>query len=491
MSNLLTSCSCHGSTFENTTKDCGSIGAPCCREPNKNNPKKLCEDGPCACYNDGTFVYATDGCGSIGVPCCREPNKNNPRPFCKKPPPPPPPKPKPPPPPPKPVIPAPTPAPSVLYSCNNYQCKEDANGSYKTLSDCQNACKSEPYSCDQPTGHCYLDPKGKFKSLHDCNTKCSPKYNCHVNDDGTTDCVIAKDGKFSSLSDCQKNCQPKYMCHEDMMNQPTCRIAPKNSYGNTTCSCHGPTFENTTKDCGALGAPCCREPNKDNPKKLCEDGPCSCYKDGTFVYATDGCGSLGTPCCREPNKADPRPFCKNSQSSTFSSLGDCQSSCQAKYSCDPTTNICKMDDNGTYDLKSCQENCKPKFSCDTDNYVCAMDPLGKYSSSSECNDNCRPPLIIPKESITQSAFDEAIAETKTLKGSLNSSDNRFNSVSLQYIAYSLLVIFVLGLIYYYTTNKTDNLMGTIIAIFTAGLLIYIIGNYVSKHYSANTSSYMF
>lgn len=402
MSNLLTSCSCHGPTFENTTKDCGSIGAPCCREPNKNNPKKLCEDGPCACYNDGTFLYATDGCGSLGVPCCREPNKNNPRPFCKKPPPPPPL-------PPQTVVPVPTPAPSVLYSCNNYQCKEDANGSYKTLSDCQNACKSEPYSCDQPTGHCYLDPKGKFKSLHDCNTKCSPKYNCHVNDDGTTDCVIAKDGKFSSLSDCQKNCQPKYMCHEDMMNQPTCRIAPKNSYG----------------------------------------------------------------------------------SSTFSSLGDCQSSCQAKYSCDPTTNICKMDDNGSYDLKSCQENCKPKFSCDTDNYVCAMDPLGKYSSSSECTDNCRPPLIIPKESITQSAFDEAIAETKTLKGSLNSSDNRFNSVSLQYIAYSLLVIFVIGLIYYYTTNKTDNLLGTIIAIFTAGLLIYIIGDYIFKHYSANTSSYMF
>lgn len=364
MSNLSTSCSCYGQTFENTTKNCGSIGAPCCREPNKNNP----------------------------------------RPFCKKPSPPSTP---------NTVIPAPTPAPSVLYSCNNYQCKEDANGSYKTLSDCQNACKSEPYSCDQPTGHCYLDPKGKFKSLHDCNTKCSPKYNCHVNDDGTTDCVIAKDGKFSSLSDCQKNCQPKYMCHKDMMNQPTCRIAPKNSYG------------------------------------------------------------------------------KNSQSSTFSLLGDCQSSCQAKYSCDPTTNICKMDDNGSYDLKSCQENCKPKFSCDTDNYVCAMDPLGKYSSSSECTDNCRPPLIIPKESITQSAFNEAIAETKTLKGTLNSSDNRFNSVSLQYIAYSLLVIFVLGLIYYYTTNKTDNLMGTIIAIFTAGLLIYIIGNYVYKHYSANTSSYIF
>ena len=45
----------------------------------------------------------------------------------------------------------------------------------------------------------YKDPKGKFKSLHECNTTCKPRYNCHINDDGTTECLISKNGKFSSL----------------------------------------------------------------------------------------------------------------------------------------------------------------------------------------------------------------------------------------------------------------------------------------------------
>jgi len=305
--------------------------------------------------------------------------------------------------------PTPTPAPSVLYSCNNYQCKEDPNGSYKTLTGCQNACKSEPYSCDQPTGHCYLDPKGKFKSLHECNTTCKPRYNCHINDDGTTECLISKNGKFSSLVECQKSCKSKYMCHKDLLDQPTCRIAPKTSYS----------------------------------------------------------------------------------SAPFSSLKSCQTQCQAKYTCDPKTSICRMDDKGTLDLESCQQQCKPKFSCDTKNYVCAMDPMGKYSSSAECTNECRPPLIIPKETITQSAFNEEIKQTETLKGSLADRDIRLNSANIQYIAYIILSVFVIGLIFYYMTNKTDNLLGTIIAIFTAGLLIYMIGMYVYKHYSPDTSSFRF
>ena len=49
----------------------------------------------------------------------------------------------------------------------------------------------------------------------------------------------------------------------------------------------------------------------------------------------------------------------------------------------------------------------------------------------------------------------------------------------------------MGLIFYYMTNRTDNLLGTIVAIFSAGLLIYMIGMYVYKHYSPDTSTFRF
>jgi len=269
---------------------------------------------------------------------------------------------------------APPTAHSVLYSCNNYyQCKED--------------------------------PNGKFKSLHECNKHCYPKYKCHTNDDGTTECIIAYDGKYKSVKECQEKCKSKYICDRDEKNQPSCKISTK---GN------------------------------------------------------------------------------------FNSLTECQTQCQAKYTCDPKTNVCRMDDKGTLDLESCQQQCKPKYSCDTKKYVCAIDNLtGKYSSSRECTNECRRPLIIPQETITQAAFNEEIAQTKTLKGSLNSSNIRFDSISIQHTVYIILIILILGLIFYYMTNKIDNLFATIIGIVGVGLLIYMIVVYVYTHYTPDTSSFRF
>ena len=110
-------CVCYKGNFLSTTSRCGNVGPPCCREPNQNNPKPICKDGPCGCY-DGYLQVNEGGCSSVGgAPCCRHPNGHVWKPFCKKntPPPPAPPPPAPPPPaPPPPAPPPPAPPPPPL-----------------------------------------------------------------------------------------------------------------------------------------------------------------------------------------------------------------------------------------------------------------------------------------------------------------------------------------------------------------------------------------
>ena len=81
MEALTTQCDCRGPNFVATDSGCGSVGASCCREPNKADPQPLCADGPCGCHGPH-FVTANDGCGNVGAPCCREPNKADPHPIC-------------------------------------------------------------------------------------------------------------------------------------------------------------------------------------------------------------------------------------------------------------------------------------------------------------------------------------------------------------------------------------------------------------------------
>jgi len=82
MEALTTQCSCHGPNFVATDSGCGSIGAPCCREPNKADPQPFCKDGPCGCY-EGYVQVNERGCSSIGgAPCCRHPNGHVWKPFC-------------------------------------------------------------------------------------------------------------------------------------------------------------------------------------------------------------------------------------------------------------------------------------------------------------------------------------------------------------------------------------------------------------------------
>jgi hypothetical protein len=102
-------CSCYPGNFKTSSHGCGNVGSTCCREPNQNNPKPICKDGPCACY-DGYVQVNEGGCSSVGgAPCCRHPNGHVWKPFCKKKDTPSPPAPAPAPPPPTTYHPAPSP----------------------------------------------------------------------------------------------------------------------------------------------------------------------------------------------------------------------------------------------------------------------------------------------------------------------------------------------------------------------------------------------
>ena len=84
MEALTTQCGCRGPNFNTADSGCGSVGAPCCREPNKADPQPLCKDGPCGCY-EGYVQVNEGGCSSIGgAPCCRHPNGHVWKPFCNK-----------------------------------------------------------------------------------------------------------------------------------------------------------------------------------------------------------------------------------------------------------------------------------------------------------------------------------------------------------------------------------------------------------------------
>ena len=65
MEALTTQCGCRGPNFVPADSGCGSVGAPCCREPNKADPQPLCKDGPCGCY-EGYLPVKSEACvGSV------------------------------------------------------------------------------------------------------------------------------------------------------------------------------------------------------------------------------------------------------------------------------------------------------------------------------------------------------------------------------------------------------------------------------------------
>jgi len=57
------------------------------------------------------------------------------------------------------------------FICDGGNCVEDPNGSYSSLTDCENSCSGTLYSCSN--GNCVVDTNGQFSSLSDCESSCT------------------------------------------------------------------------------------------------------------------------------------------------------------------------------------------------------------------------------------------------------------------------------------------------------------------------------
>lgn len=72
-----------------------------------------------------------------------------------------------------------TPVPGINYTCDNFACTQyDGNplpNSYNTRSRCEQECKDDGkrYSCNLTTGSCKEDPNGSYLTLPDCNMACN------------------------------------------------------------------------------------------------------------------------------------------------------------------------------------------------------------------------------------------------------------------------------------------------------------------------------
>lgn len=140
------------------------------------------------------------------------------------------------------------PPPQKKYKCSgapDYQCIEDPNGPYDSLSACQAACTPAPtkkYSCTgAPNYACIEDPNGTYDSLEACQAACkapAKRYSC--SGDPSYVCLEDPNGKYDSLETCLAACRPapaekKFKIHTiGLPTNPTGVLVMKSSRGDYT-----------------------------------------------------------------------------------------------------------------------------------------------------------------------------------------------------------------------------------------------------------------
>mgnify|MGYP003674266818 CR=1 FL=1 len=95
--------------------------------------------------------------------------------------------------------------PSELYSCNNYTCSKDWNGKYKTLEDCNDACKTK-YTCDKSTWEIKKDLNGPYSTLEEASLSCKkppPRFTCNPL---TEEIHEDPDGEYATAEEASKIC---------------------------------------------------------------------------------------------------------------------------------------------------------------------------------------------------------------------------------------------------------------------------------------------
>jgi len=306
-----------------------------------------------------------------------------------------------------------TPPVAVRATCNTQTrtCKEDPNGIYPSLSDCESICHRTPamdnkYICNTLLHECSQDNvHGNYQGLARCLNACVKqpeepikRYDC---DNSTWQCKEVVDGRYSPLSNCQLLCQPGggLSCPGNeycwACSQATLQCYQSERGTNTSqfrCQANCKLCIPKRYSCNTSTWQCEEDPNGTYPSKYLQLCKNNCVEP--TVEPTIAKYSCNTSTWQ----------CEEDSNGTYSSLFDCNSGCiesiTIRYSCNTSTWKCDEDINGeNSSLSKCQYNCvKPtrkRYSCNASTGKCERDFNGQYTCSVVCNRKCSVAPITP------------------------------------------------------------------------------------------------
>ena len=295
---------------------------------------------------------------------------------------------------------------------------------------------SQPSNCDEACKgvSCIPKPPVAPSVMYSCNN-----YTC------STD----SSGKFPSLEDCQKDCTAAYQCNTSVDGFPICeQVNPTlgripNSVSNEIKGNLSDLEEEVTQINSKI-------------QKQVESRNSNLFK-GNLDGVT-----------------------KNS-SAIVKSQKDLIGVTSQIYELE---NKLKMGENNSKfkTLSDCQASCQPRFTCDENTWTVKADPNGKYARAQEASLECKEPIIIPKQKVTQEEIDREKEMSLNIQGDLHSGNSRLKSTEMHFFVWTSIAILFVGLIVFYITNNRNNVIMSVIGIVFAILFLYIIALWIYKYF---------
>lgn len=282
------------------------------------------------------------------------------------------------------------------------------------------------YKCNNYT--CQQDSNGNFATLEECNSSCKPSYICHTPDDGFPQCQVSN-SLSNQLKSAEDNLQKwKNRGYQEwLLHKHDGVVTPEMRKGMAEIS-----------------------------------------------FYEDTIGQIA------------EKIIQGHDTQYYDTLTQCQNNCKPKYNCDlDTLTVFPHKDGSFNSLEEAENNCQPRFTCDTENYVVMMDPRGEFKTSQAASLNCAPPIIAPQTKLTSGMIAEENAINENLKGQLQSDTLRLNADYLHMIIWGVLCILFLYMIFYFVTNKNQNLFENIIIIIVLVILILIIFFWAYNYFKNN------
>tara|TARA_Y100000389_G_scaffold40891_1_gene35481 strand:- start:1843 stop:3396 length:1554 start_codon:yes stop_codon:yes gene_type:complete len=186
--------------------------------------------------------------------------------------------------------------------------------------------------------------------------------------------------------------------------------------------------------------------------------------------------------------------CSKDPNGKYTTLEDCNDACKTKYTCDKNNWEIKKDMNGEYStLHEAYLNCKkppPRYSCDKNTWQIKKDQNGEYATAEEAALNCKNPLIIPKQNVTQEMVDNENKITSNINGKIEYQKNDLKSSYSNMIVWGAVSILVIFMLFYYTTNRTDGILKTLITILICLVIIWIVASWFYNYFYKNSISFI-